>query len=196
MKKVQRDGYHLHFIVAAVFFSIAFLFILGFWPPSERAAPPRPSAFLGERHQMLEGEIARLAENLVRLREGHESEQLDLMASVTASLRSGPLAEARLEELRIHPLLERRLKGGAASCTEAFRAEHRVMEQWTEELDAISCEPFPDYHAFCTRGERLLGLLEGHLEAEKAVLLPLLDRILTPAQFRQEIGSRWGPMAP
>jgi hypothetical protein len=187
----RSDGYHGQFIVATVLFCVVFLFVVGFWPPAPRPHFPRPSESIGLKRRFIERDMTEISELLSRLREGHESEMIDLMAAVRALLHEGPLREARREEKYLFPLVEGLGLGGSNSGIAAFRAEHRLLECWTQELETLTADPFPDNHAFLIRGERILGLLAGHLDGEARVLLPLIDRVTTPEEFHREIASRW-----
>ena len=57
--------------------------------------------------------------------------------------------------------------------------------RWIGELGAMAKSPSADAQAFTRRADNLLGLVRAHFESEEDVLLPVLDRTMTPEQFRR-----------
>ncbi len=70
-----------------------------------------------------------------------------------------------------------------------MRQEHRVVGRWIDELGALLAKPTFDATAFARRSDNLLGLIDAHFECEEQVLLPLVDRSMTRAQFEKAMGE-------
>jgi len=164
---------------------LAFFLAIGFWPPS----PPAERATDAFRKQdaTCRTQIAQISTLLSALRQGSEPEAVDLMAAAVLMIRENLLARARKEERFLYPAVERRHRQGIRSGIEVFRWQHRLMEEWVGEMERLTSVPVEDPKAFSLRGERLLGLFEAHLAAEEELLLPVLDRNMTPAQFHREV---------
>lgn len=194
MKQPVGDGFHRHFLVAAAILSFAFFIALGFWPPPRRQVEEAGRATEAFRlhHRKYHDVIAQISALLDTIHHVSEMQQLELMAVTVSLVRGDLLPHAKAEEQFLYPAADRRAGTGIHAFTATLRFEHRLLERWTEELAAMASEPFPDHNAFCLRGERLLGLLEAHLAAEEEVLLPVLDKTMTPEQFHREVESGMG----
>lgn len=190
MSQSAKNGYHLHFLVAAVILSFSFFIALGFWPPS---APGERATEGFRRHDRKKrDEIARISCLLDTIHHVSEMDQRELMAAAVSLIRGGLLPDSEAQEKLLYAAVDRRVKSGLCPFTEALRFERRQMGRWTEELALLASEPLPDHNRFCLRGERLLGLVESHLDAIEEILLPILDRSMTSAQFHREVGSGMG----
>jgi iron-sulfur cluster repair protein YtfE (RIC family) len=177
--------YHLHFLVAFGAFFLAFFLAIGFWPPS----PPAERATDAFRKQAARcrTEIAQISALLGALPQVSEPEPVDVMAAALSLIRENLLARVRGEERFLFPAAERHHRQGIHAGIEVLRMQHRLMEEWADEMERLSAFPLADAERFSLRGERLLGLFEAHLAAEEEFLLPVLDRAMTPTQFRREV---------
>jgi iron-sulfur cluster repair protein YtfE (RIC family) len=169
--------------------SVMFL-ILG--SPTGNDSRPRPTERLREHRERYRGQIEQLAFYIDTLHEVSEARQIEIMAAVLAILRDDFQVQARQEERFLYPAVDRLAGASVPPFTAFLRHDHQVIDRWIDDLDRISTEPLADHNRFCRRLERLLGLLEAHLAAEDELLLPLLDRSMTPEQFRRDIGSKIG----
>lgn len=194
MTQPAGDGFHRHFLVAAAMFCFVFFMVLGFWPPPRRQVREEARATEAFRlhHRKYHDVIAQISGLLDTIHHVSEMQQLELMAVTVSVVRGDLLPHARAEEQFLYPAADRRAGTDSPVFTATLRFEHRLLERWTEELAAVASEPFPDHNAFCLRGERLLGLLEAHLAAEEEVLLPMLDKTMTPEEFRREVERGMG----
>ncbi len=109
------------------------------------------------------------------------------MASIAGFLQDHILAHAKWEESVLYPVVDRLARSGPEPFTATMRYEHGIVGRWIAELAAEAKRPAPDVDAFARRTDNVLGLLAAHFEEEEEVLLPLLDRSLSPAEFRREI---------
>lgn len=144
----------LHVVVVAAFVVLFMLLLRDTAMPPRRPASPTP-------HDVLRRVLDRAAVQVDELHELSEGLQVARMKDVAARLR---------EEVELHiryVLAERRGKAGEAA---ALRQEHAILGRWTAELADLAEQPMPDHNAFARRAERLLGLLEGHLEVEERLL--------------------------
>lgn len=192
MTESTTNGFNRYFLMATALMAFAFFIALGFWPPERKPQQGRATEAFRRHHRRYHEQVAHLSSVFETIHDACEMEQIELMAAAVALLREDLLPHARAEELHLYPAADRLAGGGANPFTAVLRFEHRLLERWTEDLAAIAADPFPDHNAFCLRGERLLGLLEAHLAAEEEVVLPLLDRTMTPEQFRREVGEGMG----
>ena len=137
------------------------------------------------RTQLLE--LTQLLGTLPRL---DTPQQIAVMNDVLGVLRGTLLPTFRAEEEVLFAEVERRATGSWGRMTEPMRLEHQIMRRWIEDLQTLADVMIPDPQTFALRGERLLGLIDAHFQIESAVLFPVLDRTMTPAQFEHEIRSR------
>jgi len=96
---------------------------------------------------------------------------------------------AEWEERVLYPIVDRLAGGGPNAFTATMRYEHRVVGRWIAELRAESDKPAIDAAKFARRTDNLLGLLWAHFEEEEEVLLPLIDKGMTKAEFEREVGD-------
>jgi iron-sulfur cluster repair protein YtfE (RIC family) len=189
VKDRTRWNSWIHVAGIVLLASVIFLFL---GSPTGNLAGLRPTERFRAHHERFRGQIEQLTFYIDTLHEISETRQMEIMAAVMAILRDDFQLHARQEEQFLYPAVDRFARAGTHPFTALLRHDHRIIDRWIEDLDRISSEPMPDHTRFCRRLERLLGLLEAHLDAEDAVMLPILDRSMTPAQFRREIGSKIG----
>ncbi len=73
-----------------------------------------------------------------------------------------------------------------------MRNEHKIISRWISELESTSTRKSTDARDFVRKVDRLLELIMAHFASEEDVLLPILDRSMTPEEFDREIGSKSG----
>jgi hemerythrin-like domain-containing protein len=117
------------------------------------------------------------------------------MARVVGFLREHLIGHADWEERVLYPLVDRHAGGGPEAFTASMRLEHRIIARWTDELAREASHREPDIGVFCARAHNLLGLVMAHLEEEEDVLLPVLDRTMTAAEFEREVMNQSGASA-
>lgn len=120
-------------------------------PPSSE--PPRTPA-VAERPG-LHGLMDRVSARIDVLPGQSEAARLRTMRIGADLLRQGLALHVEAEPLQ-------GLGGEAA----VLAAEHEVLWRWVVELENLSTASLPDAAAFARRAQRLLGLLEAHLEVE------------------------------
>jgi hemerythrin-like domain-containing protein len=108
----------------------------------------------------------------------------DAQQKVVGFLTEHILPHAAWEEAVLYPAVDRRASQGEPF-TATMRFEHTVVHRWTEELRATTGDPVRFVH----KADRVLGLITAHFEAEEQVLLPVLDRTMTPAEYERELGA-------
>lgn len=78
----------------------------------------------------------------------------------------------------------------AAKVSLSIRYEHVLIHRWLDELGRSARAAAPDPLGFARRADRLLGLIEAHLELEDAVFLPVLDRAIAPGEGAAALDPR------
>jgi hemerythrin-like domain-containing protein len=111
-------------------------------------------------------------------------EQEERMAKLVLFLRDHLRPHAQWEERVLYPLVESYAGDGF---TQSMKHEHRIIERWMDDLGDDASSVLPDAHPFVRRADKLLGLLLAHFEVEEEVLLPILDRALTPEDFARRM---------
>lgn len=137
------------------------------------------------RHSAIREQLVHASEHVGRLPHVGAAEQRRLMVKVLHLLREHVLRHAHWEEAVLYPVVERQSAGGLV--TSSLRQEHVVMARWLDELDRMADSEQPAGISFSRRADQLLGLVLAHLEAEDEVLLPVLDRTMTPAEFERDV---------
>ncbi|NUQ77020.1 MAG: hemerythrin domain-containing protein [Polyangiaceae bacterium] len=117
-------------------------------------------------------------------------EQVKTMKFVVQFLNAHIKSHADWEEKVLYPVVDKYAGGGPNAFTASMRYEHGVVGRWIGELETEAAKPSPDAKAFARRTDNLLGLLWAHFEEEEEVLLPLLDKNMTPEQFEHEMGLK------
>ena len=151
----------------------------------------RSRATMHFRHEHLElkrhlGHVAAMAGGLST---AIPSDQRAFMSKVVRFLEVQVAAHTTWEEKRLYPLIDELAGSSREPFTAALRHEHRVIRGWIEELADEATKPVPDVRFFARRTDNLVGLLEAHLAVEDEVLLSLVDRTMTAAQFRAVVGE-------
>lgn len=157
------------------------------------AEPPRPSEPFRAEHAVLERELDQIDARVGKVATLDDDARAREMGAIVSFFREHIGPHAAWEERVLYPAVDRRVPTGEAEpFTASMRHDHTVVERWIGELDAMSRASTPDAGAFTRRADNLLGLLRAHFEAEEDVLLPVLDRSMTPEQFRDEVLDEGG----
>ena len=190
MSPSAKGGYPIHFLAVAILLSLGFFMALGFWPPS----PPGVRATEAYRKEIRKKQdaIAQVSSLLDLIHHVSDLEQEGLMATCLELIQGSLVPGSEADERALYAAVDRRTRSGLRPFTEVLRYERHTMDRWTEELSSMASESMPDHNVFCLRAERLMGLVESHLGAIEDILLPILDRSMTPAQFRREVETGRG----
>jgi hemerythrin-like domain-containing protein len=111
---------------------------------------------------------------------------------IASFLESHIKPHAEWEERFLYPMVDKLAGGGSNAFTSTMRYEHRVVGRWIGELRAEADKPKIDAIRFSRRADNLLGLISAHFEEEEEVLLPLIDKSMSKAQFERELGPAAG----
>lgn len=125
----------------------------------------------------------------VALRGQSPEEQRRTMRRAVTFLKEHIAAHAADEERVLYPVV-RRESGPGSQLTAVPIYEHRIIERLIATLDKEASQPTPDAAAFSLTAHHLTGLLLGHFEIEEQVLLPVLDKTMTPEQFQREVADK------
>jgi hemerythrin-like domain-containing protein len=118
--------------------------------------------------------------------------QKKTMAKIVRFFKEHIRPHAEWEERRLYPAVDKRVGKGTEVFTSTMRYEHRIVGRWVEDLVKEEKKTAPDAKDFARKTDQLLGLIRAHFEEEEEVLLPILDKSMTPAQFEKEISSGEG----
>jgi hypothetical protein len=183
MDASDAPRFHRHFVVLAVILSAAFLVFLGYRPRPRSST--EPSAPYRQESEALRRSLADVAVLLDDLHEAGEARQRELMRTATGWLER-ILLRLREVEAAFYDDADR-AAGGSPGPTEALRHGLATGARWLNDLRVQAEQAEPDPDEFARRGGRLLGLIEVHLQAEAAVVLPILDRTLGTDEFRRRL---------
>lgn len=111
------------------------------------------------------------------------------MLKITKFFKEEIKPHAEWEERKLYPAVDKRATKGPEIFTATMRYEHKVVARWIEQLDTLATSKTANAALFTRKTDQLLGLLYAHFEEEEEVLLPILDKSMTPAEFKEEIFS-------
>ena len=117
------------------------------------------------------------------------NDQRAFMAKVVRFLEAQIAPQTEWEEKRLYPLVDELAGPSRQPFTTVLRHEHQVIRGWITELAEESTKSAPDVKFFARRTDNLVGLLDAHLAVEDEVLLTMVDRTMTAAQFRAVVGE-------
>ena len=143
-----------------------------------------------EEHAEIRVHLGHLHQMAGELRTAAASETPATMRFVVKFLNEHIRAHAEWEEQVLYPVVDRLAKGGKEPFTATMRHEHRIVGRWIDELAAEAAKPVPGVETFARRTDYLLGLITAHFEEEEEVLLPLIDRGMSAAQFKRDVLDR------
>ena len=146
-----------------------------------------------EEHAGIREHLGHIQQKAGALRTVVPGEQQMSMLFISKFLNEHIRAHAEWEEKVLYPVVDRLAKSGAEAFTSTMRYEHGVVGRWIDELTTESEKATPDLEAFARRTDNLLGLLAAHFEEEEEVLLPLVEKGMSPEQFKREIMDKMEP---
>lgn len=155
----------------------------------ENRASLRPSDQFRLGHLEIKKHLAHIEEWTGKLSGSKSAEQRKTMQTIVTFLKEHIKPHAQWEEKKLYPAVDKRACSGPNPFSASMRYEHRIIERWIAELDKAASAPRPDAQKFSRQSEQLLGLIKAHFEEEEEVLLPILDKSMTAAQFKDEILS-------
>jgi hemerythrin-like domain-containing protein len=152
----------------------------------------RPTtAFLVEHREMQE-HLGHIRDWVGTLPTQHPAEQRKTTQKIASFFEAHIKPHAEWEERFLYPVVDKLAGGGPNAFTSTMRYEHRVVGRWIGELRAEADKPKIDAAKFARRADNLLGLIWAHFEEEEEVLLPLIDKGMSKAQFEREMGPGAG----
>lgn len=157
--------------------------------PSGGLAADRPSEGFRKEHVEIKKHLDHVKAWAGELPGLPEAERGKRMTAIVGFFREHIEPHAQWEEKVLYPAVDKRACTGTQPFTATMRHEHGIVGRWIGELDAEAKKPKPDVTAFVRRTDNLLGLISAHFEEEEEVLLPILDKAMTPEQFEKEIGA-------
>jgi iron-sulfur cluster repair protein YtfE (RIC family) len=119
------------------------------------------------------------------LRLGQAADPAATMREVLRWLRDRVLPHDAWEERFLFPAADKHSGSGAYPFTATLRRQHKLMAVWVDDLAGAFAAL--DGTAFARRAERLVGLLAAHLDAEEAVLLPLIEATMSDLAIQRDI---------
>ena len=149
----------------------------------------RPTESFREHHAEIREHLNHIDAMAASLSAQSPDDQRRSMQQVVRFLRDHIGPHAADEERVLYPVVERQA-GPASRLTEVPIYEHRIVEKSIAALEREAAKPAPDADAFARDALHLMGLLYAHFDDEEEVLLPVLDRTMTPDQFRQEVADK------
>lgn len=158
---------------------------------SKTSPPPSqaPSAHFREEHAEIKKHLSHVEQWAGILSGSAPAEQKKTMSQITAFFKEHIKPHAEWEEKKLYPAVDKRASQGPGLFTSTMRYEHKIVARWIEELEKESAKTTPDVRRFARKTDQLLGLILAHFEEEEEVLLPVLDKSMTAAEFKKEILS-------
>lgn len=152
------------------------------------------ASFRAEHAEVLE-ELDEVAADAGRLTSLPKAEQRAQMRRIVAFFEDEIAPHAAWEEEVLYPLVDRLAGGGEHAFTATMRHEHDVVAERIGELRREASRAEPDPREFMRKTDRLLGLLTAHFSSEEQVLLPLIDRSMTRAEYERAVSAARPPRA-
>jgi hemerythrin-like domain-containing protein len=152
----------------------------------------RPTNAFRAEHREMQEHLRHVHEWVGTLSTQQPPEQRKLAQKIASFFEKHIKPHAEWEERFLYPVVDKLAGGGANAFTSTMRYEHRVVGRWIGELRSDADKPKIDVPKFARRADNLLGLIWAHFEEEEEVLLPLIDKVMTRAQFERELGPGAG----
>ena len=152
----------------------------------------RPTTAFRREHREMQEHLAHIRDWVGALPAQQPQEQRKTAQKVASFFEAHIKPHAEWEERFLYPVVDRLAGGGPNAFTSTMRHEHRVVGRWIGELRAEADKPKIDAAKFARRADNLLGLIWAHFEEEEEVLLPLIDKGMSKAQFEGELGPGAG----
>ena len=175
----------LLFSFGVIFMMKSFLAIAG----DNKLQSELPSSQFREEHAEIKKHLSHIDLWTGKLRSSSKTAQKNTMMEIVSFFKEHIKPHAEWEEKKLYPAVDRRACSGAAVFTASMRWEHKIIDRWISKLERESSRSSPDAELFSRQTDQLLGLINAHFEEEEEVLLPILDRSMTPVEFKDEILS-------
>jgi hemerythrin-like domain-containing protein len=153
------------------------------------ASDNRPTAAFRTEHVTMLEHLGHVDAWVGALSTQPAAEQSQNAKKVVAFFEEDIKPHAAWEEKSLYPVVDRIAGSGAQPFTSTMRHEHRIVERWIGELRTELEKPKLDTKKFARRADNLLGLLRAHFEEEDEVLLPLIDKAMSKAEFEKAVGN-------
>lgn len=152
-----------------------------------KTAAARPSEQFRKEHLEIKEHLAHVEKWTGTLTEEKPDEQKKTMQKIVTFFKDYIKPHAEWEEKKLYPAVDKRASKGGEVFTSSIRYEHKIVGRGIEELEKEANAKTPDVKTFSRKSFKLLGLISAHFEEEEEVLLPILDKSMTPAEFKTEI---------
>lgn len=159
--------------------------------PSAQAKDERPSQHFRSEHVGIRkhlDEVSGWAGDLESKKS--EKERNDLKGKIVGFFKGHIKPHAEWEEKVLYPAVDSRAAKGPNPFTATMRYEHTIVGRWIGELEKMDVSSPAGARKFMRATDRLVGLIDAHFQEEEEVLLPILDKTMSRAQFEKEIMSR------
>jgi hemerythrin-like domain-containing protein len=167
--------------------------VAGLMGTNARSADERPSAKFRQEHVEIREHLDHISKLAGKLGSEGPAQRREAMKKIVSFLKEHIVPHAQWEERVLYPAVDRRAGNSAQNpFTATMRNDHAIVGRWISELEKESGQADASGASFARKTDRLLGLIVAHFENEEEVLLPVLDRTMTRAQFEQEIMSKGG----
>lgn len=149
----------------------------------------RPSEKFRAEHVEIKKHLSQVEQWAGELSNSPLNEQKKTMLKITKFFKEDIKPHAEWEERKLYPAVDKRAAKGPEIFTATMRYEHTIVARWIGQLDTLATSKTANAALFTRKTDQLLGLLYAHFEEEEEVLLPILDKSMTPAEFKEEILS-------
>ncbi len=156
---------------------------------TNKASIARPSEQFRMEHVEIKKHLSHVEQWAGNLANEKAPQQKKSMSKIVAFFKEHIKPHAEWEEKKLYPAVDKRAGKGPEAFTSTMRYEHKIVGRWIEELEKEAQKKSPDAALFTRKTDQLLGLINAHFEEEEEVLLPILDKSMTPAEFKEEILS-------
>lgn len=154
-----------------------------------RTTGSRPTEAFRQHHAEIREHLHHIDSMAQSLPRQSPDTQRQTMRTVVTFLQEHIGPHAADEERVLYPVVARQA-GKEGRLTEVPVYEHRIVERSIADLAREASGPAPDADAFARDAMHLVGLLQAHFEVEEEVLLPVLDRTMTPEEFKREVADK------
>jgi len=158
----------------------------------QTSSDTRPTAPFRAEHAEVQEHLRHVHEWAGQLAKQKPAEQKKTAQQIVSFFEGHIIPHAQWEEQNLYPIVDKLAGGGPNRFTSTMRHEHEIVGRWTAELRAEAAKPKLDTAKFSRRTDNLLGLLWAHFEEEEQVLLPFIDKGMTPEQFKRELDKTSG----
>lgn len=164
---------------------------------TKKSSSGLPSEPFRTEHVEIKKHLSHVEQWAGNLNGSDPTEQKKTMLKILTFFKEHIKPHAEWEEKKLYPAVDKRASKGAEIFTSTMRYEHKIIGRWVEELEKEATSKSPKAQLFLRKTDQLLGLIIAHFEEEEEVLLPILDKSMTPAEFKEEIlsGGGHGPLS-